>query len=49
LAAAAREATLVELRGGHNDAFLVSEPVYRRALAEFFTRVARRAAGPAAG
>jgi fermentation-respiration switch protein FrsA (DUF1100 family) len=27
---------LVELRGGHNDAFLVSEAIYRSALAEFF-------------
>jgi pimeloyl-ACP methyl ester carboxylesterase len=26
---------LVELRGSHNDAFLVSAPTYRRALAEF--------------
>jgi uncharacterized protein len=44
LAAAAREATVVELRGGHNDAFLASEPVYRRALAAFFATVASRAA-----
>ena len=43
LAAAAREATVVELRGGHNDAFLVSEPVYRRGLAAFFATVASRA------
>ena len=37
---AAREATVVQLRGGHNDAFGVSEPVYRRALAEFLAKVA---------
>jgi len=46
LAAAAREATVVELRGGHNDAFLVSGPVYRRGLAGFFATVARRAGRP---
>lgn len=39
LAAAREPKQLVELRGGHNDAFLTSAPVYRRALAEFFTRV----------
>jgi hypothetical protein len=32
-------ARLVTLRGGHNDAFLVSEREYRRALAELFERV----------
>jgi fermentation-respiration switch protein FrsA (DUF1100 family) len=37
---------LVELRGGHNDAFLVSEPTYRRALAEFLVLARRQ---PAAG
>jgi fermentation-respiration switch protein FrsA (DUF1100 family) len=43
LAAAAREPTVVELRGGHNDAFLVSGQVYRRELAAFFATVASRA------
>lgn len=43
LAAAARGATVVELRGGHNDAFLVSDTLYRRALGELFTTVAGRA------
>jgi hypothetical protein len=42
LAAAARQATVVELRGGHNDAFLVSAPVWRRALEEFVGAVAER-------
>ncbi len=46
LAAAARKATVVELRGGHNDAFLVSGPVYRQSLAEFFATVAGRAGRP---
>jgi fermentation-respiration switch protein FrsA (DUF1100 family) len=45
LAAAAPGAKLVELRGGHNDAFLVSEAEYRRALAELLSRVSDRAAG----
>lgn len=40
LAAAAADATVVALRGGHNDAFLVSAEVYRRALDEFLARVA---------
>ena len=35
LAAAPEPKRLVELRGSHNDAFLVSAPVYRAALAEF--------------
>jgi fermentation-respiration switch protein FrsA (DUF1100 family) len=35
LAAAPAPKRLVELRGSHNDAFLVSAPVYRQALAEF--------------
>ncbi len=43
LAAAAREATVVELKGGHNDAFLVSGPVYRQGLAAFFATVTSRA------
>jgi pimeloyl-ACP methyl ester carboxylesterase len=30
---------LVELRGGHNDAFLVSAPLYRSALSEFFAQL----------
>jgi hypothetical protein len=30
----------VELRGGHNDAFLVSSREYAAALAEFFGQVA---------
>jgi fermentation-respiration switch protein FrsA (DUF1100 family) len=46
LAGAAREPTVVELRGGHNDAFLVSEPVYRQGLAAFFATVAGRARRP---
>ena len=46
LAAAAREATVAELRGGHNDAFQVSEPLYRRALATFFAKVSSRAGAP---
>jgi hypothetical protein len=38
---AAREPKrLVELRGGHNDAFLVSVPVYAQALSAFLGRVA---------
>ncbi|MBM3859836.1 MAG: alpha/beta hydrolase [Verrucomicrobia bacterium] len=35
LAAAPEPKRLVELRGSHNDAFLVSAPVYRQALADF--------------
>lgn len=35
LAAAPAPKRLVELRGSHNDAFLVSAEIYRRALAEF--------------
>ena len=34
---------LVELRGGHNDAFLVSGQVYAAALSAFFEQVALRA------
>jgi fermentation-respiration switch protein FrsA (DUF1100 family) len=37
LAAAPGPKRLVELRGSHNDAFLVSATVYRQALAEFLT------------
>jgi uncharacterized protein len=44
LAAAAHAAAIVALRGGHNDAFLVSEPIYRQALAEYFTKVGGRSA-----
>ena len=44
LAAVAREPTLVELRGGHNDAFLVSAAAWRQALERFFATVAERAA-----
>jgi pimeloyl-ACP methyl ester carboxylesterase len=36
LAAANEPKRLVELRGGHNDAFVVSAPVYRAALEKFF-------------
>ena len=36
LAASPGRARLVLLRGGHNEAFLASEPDYRRALGEFF-------------
>ncbi len=39
-AAASQPKRLIELRGSHNDAFLVSAPVYRAALAEFL--VSRR-------
>ena len=46
LAAAARKPTVVELRGGHNDAFLVSRPDYRRGLAAFFATVASQAGAP---
>lgn len=46
LAAAAREVTVAELRGGHNDAFQVSGPVYRQALATFFAKVAGRTGAP---
>lgn len=45
LAAAAREPTVVELRGGHNDGFLASEAVYRQALAAFLAKVAARGGG----
>ena len=37
LAAAREPKQLVELRGGHNDAFLVSEPTYREALKQFLS------------
>ena len=36
LAASRGRARLALLRGGHNEAFLASEPEYRRALGEFF-------------
>ncbi len=36
LAAANEPKRLVELRGGHNDAFVVSAPIYRAALEKFF-------------
>ena len=39
LAAANEPKTLVELHGTHNDAFLVSEPVYRNSLEKFFVTV----------
>ena len=42
-AAAAPRARLVELRGGHNDAFQVSERVYREALRELLAATARSA------
>jgi fermentation-respiration switch protein FrsA (DUF1100 family) len=38
LTAAAEPKRLVELRGGHNDAFLVSAETYRSALRDFFNR-----------
>jgi fermentation-respiration switch protein FrsA (DUF1100 family) len=41
LAAAQSPKRLVELQGGHNDAFLVSAAIYRNALAEFFTELRR--------
>lgn len=41
LAAAPEPKRLIELRGSHNDAFLVSAPVYRQALAEFLASQAR--------
>jgi hypothetical protein len=37
VAAAGPDAQLVVLRGGHNDAFVVSEPVYREALQAFLS------------
>jgi len=40
LAAANEPKQLVELRGGHNDAFLISAPAYRAAIEKFFARVA---------
>jgi fermentation-respiration switch protein FrsA (DUF1100 family) len=40
LAAASDPKHLVELRGHHNDAFLVSAPIYHEALREFFAGVA---------
>jgi len=45
LAKAARHAEVVELRGGHNEAFLVSGRAYRDSLERFFLEVA----GPGAG
>jgi fermentation-respiration switch protein FrsA (DUF1100 family) len=42
VAAAGPPARLVVLRGGHNDAFLVSEPDYRRALADFLADLPAR-------
>jgi len=42
LAAAGARGRLAELRGGHNDAFLVSEADYRRALAEFVADLGSR-------
>jgi fermentation-respiration switch protein FrsA (DUF1100 family) len=39
LAAAVGPKRLVELRGGHNDAFLVSEKVYRQEIAEFLESI----------
>ena len=39
LAAAQGPKQLVELRGGHNEAFLASEQIYREALKQFFARV----------
>jgi hypothetical protein len=44
LFSAAREPKrFVELRGGHNDAFLISSETYRLALHEFFERLAATA------
>lgn len=40
-AAGGSRARLIELQGGHNDAFLVSAPIYRRALEEAIAAVAR--------
>ncbi|MCG3148348.1 MAG: hypothetical protein PCFJNLEI_01791 [Verrucomicrobiae bacterium] len=42
-AAAHEPKRLVELRGGHNDAFVQSLPVYRGALKEFFAKLAASA------
>jgi fermentation-respiration switch protein FrsA (DUF1100 family) len=39
LAAAREPKRLVELRGGHNDAFLTSEETYRTALKDFLSRL----------
>jgi uncharacterized protein len=41
LAAANAPKQLVELHGHHNDAFLVSEPVYREALQKFFSTLSQ--------
>jgi uncharacterized protein len=41
LAAAPEPKRLVELRGGHNDAFLASEATYRGALQEFVSQLPR--------
>lgn len=41
LAAAQEPKRLVELQGGHNEAFLVSEKTYRAALNDFLTRLTR--------
>ena len=38
LASAREPKQLVELRGGHNDAFLVSQQIYREVLKQFFAR-----------
>jgi pimeloyl-ACP methyl ester carboxylesterase len=45
LRAAARAARLVTLRGGHNDAFLVSEDRYREALGTFLASLPDRGTG----
>ena len=42
LAAANEPKRLVELRGGHNDAFLVSAPTYRAALEQFIAALGPR-------
>jgi fermentation-respiration switch protein FrsA (DUF1100 family) len=47
LAAAAGPKSLVELRGGHNDAFVVSGDVYRRALQRFVAERQRSSTPPA--
>jgi hypothetical protein len=41
-AAGGPRARLVTLRGGHNDAFLVSEAGYRRALADLLAELRAR-------
>lgn len=49
IAAAARDAVIVELQGSHVDAFIESSLVYREALGAFFAKVLARAADGTGG